>query len=74
MQDRKSSSNFTWIKSNSIFTERQALRWVQKYIRAFGGDPKKVTLYEISFSLCDFLSRHRTVGVRAQEASRLETT
>jgi len=24
--------------------ERQALRWVQKYISAFGGDPEKVTM------------------------------
>jgi carboxylesterase type B len=30
-----------------IFTrhaERQALRWVQRYITQFGGDPAKVTL------------------------------
>ena len=27
------------------FSERAALRWVQKYISAFGGDPKKVTMY-----------------------------
>ena len=25
--------------------ERLALRWVQKYISAFGGDPTKVTMY-----------------------------
>jgi len=28
----------------SGFTERLALRWVQKYIHAFGGDPSKVTM------------------------------
>jgi carboxylesterase type B len=26
------------------FTERMALRWVQKYISAFGGDPSQVTM------------------------------
>ena len=25
--------------------EREALRWIQKYISEFGGDPSKVTLY-----------------------------
>ncbi|KAG0695870.1 Alpha/Beta hydrolase protein [Suillus ampliporus] len=25
--------------------QRQAMRWIQKYIRAFGGDPTKVTLW-----------------------------
>ena len=28
----------------SVFAERQALRWVQQYIFAFGGDPEKVTM------------------------------
>jgi len=28
-----------------FITERQAMRWVQKYIGAFGGDPTKVTMY-----------------------------
>ena len=36
------------------FEERQALRWVQQYIGAFGGDPTKVTMY---VSLC-FLKIH----------------
>jgi carboxylesterase type B len=26
------------------FAERFALQWIQKYISAFGGDPKKVTM------------------------------
>ena len=29
--------------------ERQALRWVQKYVSAFNGDPTKVTMYVSSF-------------------------
>ena len=28
----------------SNLTERMALRWVQKYICEFGGDPSKVTM------------------------------
>jgi acetylcholinesterase len=28
----------------SRFQERMALRWVQKYIHSFGGDPSKVTM------------------------------
>ena len=28
-----------------IHIERLALRWIQKYIGAFGGDPTKVTMY-----------------------------
>lgn len=31
------------------FVEREALRWVQKYIGAFGGDPSKVTMYVLQF-------------------------
>jgi len=29
-----------------IHIERLALRWIQKYIGAFGGDPTKVTMYD----------------------------
>lgn len=28
----------------SLNTEREALRWVRKYISSFGGDPDKVTM------------------------------
>ena len=31
-----------------ILTERETFRWVQKYISAFGGDPRKVTMYDFS--------------------------
>ena len=31
-------------QADSSPPERQALRWVQKYISAFGGDPEKVTM------------------------------
>jgi hypothetical protein len=27
------------------FSERLALKWIQKYISMFGGDPKKVVMY-----------------------------
>lgn len=33
-----------------ICPERLGLRWVQKYVRAFGGDPSKVTMYAHIFS------------------------
>jgi acetylcholinesterase len=32
---------------NSYHPERLALRWVQKYISQFGGDPTKVTMSEL---------------------------
>ena len=38
-------------------TERQAFRWVQKYIGAFGGDSSKVTMY-VSFLMSNRTIRH----------------
>ena len=32
------------LPSNLRIIERLALKWVQKYISAFGGDPSKVTM------------------------------
>lgn len=45
LQDRKLSSvGDARTCSSRIIAERQALRWVQKYISAFNGDPTKVTM------------------------------
>ena len=33
------------IANELLLPEREAMRWVQKYIRQFGGDPSKVTMY-----------------------------
>ena len=32
----------------SSFLEREGLRWIKKYIGAFGGDPDKVTMYVVA--------------------------
>ena len=31
-------------RADYFATERLALRWVQRYVSAFGGDPEKVTM------------------------------
>jgi acetylcholinesterase len=43
LHDRKCQ----WFDISAMLTlspERQAMRWVQKYIHAFGGDPSRVTM------------------------------
>jgi hypothetical protein len=35
---------YSVLTSHLFVTEREALRWVQKYVGAFGGDPEKVTM------------------------------
>jgi len=56
--------------------ERLALRWIQKYISAFGGDPTKVTLYgpfhpSSSARVCvtDFLFHNKKDGENQLELS-----
>lgn len=47
LQDREYRASPTTYTSPNQLTpkiEREALRWVQKYITAFGGDPTKVTM------------------------------
>lgn len=36
------------IANELLLPEREAMRWVQKYIRQFGGDPSKVTMYALT--------------------------
>jgi hypothetical protein len=45
------SNAFTFnrpIVNELLLLEREAMRWVQKYIRQFGGDPSKVTMYALT--------------------------
>ena len=44
LHDRKRQCFDVFMEADFFRPERQALRWVQKYIRAFGGDPNKVTM------------------------------
>ncbi|KAF8260208.1 Alpha/Beta hydrolase protein [Lactarius quietus] len=45
LHDHECSTVSTINVITSGFTERMALHWVQKYIRTFGGDPLKVTIW-----------------------------
>ena len=47
LQDREScafSENAGIDMTDNFFAERVALRWVNKFITAFGGDPSRVTM------------------------------
>ena len=45
LYDRESCNRFLTLITNNVDSlERFALQWVQKYITAFGGDPRKVTM------------------------------
>ena len=44
LHDRQRQRFDAFTEADFFRPERQALRWVQKYIRAFGGDPNKVTM------------------------------
>lgn len=45
LQDRVFCFPLRIVQILNFFSERLALRWIQKYITAFGGDPTKVTMY-----------------------------
>lgn len=47
-------SEFKFTSWFSVWKEREALRWVHKYIHAFGGDPSRVTMW-VLVSLCCIL-------------------
>ena len=44
LQDRMSAHVILTNIPDGSCTEREALRWIQRYIGAFGGDPTKVTM------------------------------
>ena len=45
LQDRElASSHLFLVVITNLRLERLALRWIQKYIAGFGGDPSKVTM------------------------------
>lgn len=46
LQDRKFPLKICLPSRADLYIpEREALRWIQKYIGQFGGDPTKVTMY-----------------------------
>ncbi|KAF7974295.1 hypothetical protein HWV62_12440 [Athelia sp. TMB] len=45
MNYRQVIGSFNAFYSDREVTEREAMRWVQKYINQFGGDPSKVTIW-----------------------------
>jgi len=49
LRDRESAIVLKVFFHNLILLEQFALRWVQKHISAFGGDPKKVITYVTNF-------------------------
>jgi hypothetical protein len=44
LHDRKRQQFFLSPNTDIFLPERQALKWIQKYICKFGGDPGKVTM------------------------------
>ena len=43
--------------------ERIALQWVQKYIRSFGGDPSKVTMFVFVFLSASMISNRADITI-----------
>ena len=58
LRDRGSTQSIHELHTNEwTRTERLALRWIQKYIHAFGGDRTKVTMYgPLYFATCVLLT------------------
>ncbi len=73
--DRASSSHEASSTTHVVrsCSERLALRWVQKYIRAFGGNPDKVTMCVLTSMGC-YIQIHdkMTVGENLLGLSRLD--
>ena len=61
-------SNFTQLLP---LTERLALKWIQKYVGAFGGDPTKVTLYVIRSLIIDRFHSQRLINRWGESAGAI---